>query len=125
MENPSKKPRKKASITQLRTQRKIGKTDRFLGKDRIRLTADTMGIEAGIWRQAQRFFSLLVDSKFNKGRKSEYLIASCLYLACRIHRSDKMMIDFSERLEVSLISFSFRPDFLSLLSVVVLFHFPQ
>lgn len=72
-----------------------------IGKERIRRTAESMGIEAMIWRQAQRYFSLLVDSKFNKGRRSEYLVASCLYLSCRMNKSDKMMIDFSERLTVS------------------------
>ena len=53
-----------------------------------------------IWRGAQRLFSLAVDAKFNKGRRSEYIIASCLYLQCRRQRHPQMLIDFSERLGV-------------------------
>lgn len=60
-----------------------------------------MRIDDRIWLGAQQFFTLAVDAKFNKGRRSEYLVASCLYLKCRYEQSPKMLIDFSERLGVS------------------------
>ena len=64
------------------------------------MVAEQMGIPGAISRPAQRFFSLAVDVKFNRGRRSEYIVASCLYLQCRYANSDKMLIDFSERLAV-------------------------
>lgn len=72
------------------------------GHERIRMTGEQMRIAGNVWRGAQRFFTLAVDAKFNKGRRSEYVVASCLYLQCRYTNSDKMLIDFSERLAVGL-----------------------
>lgn len=51
--------------------------------------------------KARRFFNLAIDAKFNKGRRTEYVVASCLYLANRYAGGNKMLIDFSERLTVS------------------------
>lgn len=51
---------------------------------------------------ATRSFSLAVDVKFNKGRKREYVIASCLYLQSRMLKEPYMLIDFSESLQVGL-----------------------
>lgn len=50
---------------------------------------------------AARTFALAVDQRFNKGRRTEYLIASCLYLQCRMMQDHHMLIDFAERLGVS------------------------
>lgn len=68
------------------------------------MVAEQMGISGSIYRAAQRFFTIAVDAKFNRGRRTEYIVASCLYLQCRYANSDKMLIDFSERLTVSLLS---------------------
>lgn len=60
-----------------------------------------MGLGAGIANGATRSFSLAVDQRFNKGRRTDYLVASCLYLQCRLMGEPYMLIDFSERLQVS------------------------
>ena len=36
------------------------------------------------------------------GRKSEYTQASCLYVACRLDKTNHMLIDFADALSVSL-----------------------
>lgn len=61
-----------------------------------------MHLSSAITRGAIRFFSLAVDNKFNRGRKTDYIIASCLYLQCRLKKDAHMLIDFSEHKGVSL-----------------------
>lgn len=60
-----------------------------------------MHIEPNVIKGAQRLFGIAVDNKFNRGRRTEYIVASCLYLQCRMKKESKMLIDFSERLSVS------------------------
>lgn len=60
-----------------------------------------MHLSSAITRGAIRFFSLAVDNKFNRGRKTDYIIASCLYLQCRLKKDAHMLIDFSEHKGVS------------------------
>ncbi len=59
-----------------------------------------MGVPFHTYNAAGRLFSLAIDNKFNRGRKKEYVIASCLYLQCRLASEAHMLIDFSERLAV-------------------------
>ena len=71
------------------------------GQSKIEQLANDMGLGVHIKNGARRFFGLAVDNKFNRGRKSEYIIASCLYLQCRLQNDPHMLIDLSERLRVS------------------------
>ena len=73
----------------------------FIGQMKIEQLANDMGLGVHIKNGARRFFGLAVDNKFNRGRKSEYIIASCLYLQCRLQNDPHMLIDLSERLRVS------------------------
>ncbi|ORY33138.1 hypothetical protein BCR39DRAFT_521422 [Naematelia encephala] len=71
------------------------------GKERITWLANSMGIDSFIRNGAVRYFSLAVDNSFTRGRRTEYVVASCLYLMCRKEKREHMLIDFSERLRVN------------------------
>jgi transcription factor IIIB subunit 2 len=71
------------------------------GRERIALLARQMNISFHVKNAASRLFDLAVGERFNRGRRSEHVIASCLYLASRLRKETYMLIDFSERLRVS------------------------
>jgi transcription initiation factor TFIIIB Brf1 subunit/transcription initiation factor TFIIB len=50
---------------------------------------------------AARTFTLALSYNFTKGRKTQYVIACCLYMTCRQEKSSHMLIDFSDALNVS------------------------
>lgn len=50
---------------------------------------------------ATRLYTLAVEHKFTKGRKSMNVVAVCLYVACRQKETrNYMLIDFSDLLQV-------------------------
>ena len=54
---------------------------------------------------ATRLYTLAVEHKFTKGRKSLNVIAVCLYVACRQKETrNYMLIDFSDLLQVNHVS---------------------
>ncbi|KAG0131303.1 cyclin-like protein [Tuber indicum] len=53
---------------------------------------------------AQRWFTLSVTHNFNRGRKTQFVIACCLYIVCRLEKSSHMLIDFSDILNVNVFS---------------------
>jgi transcription initiation factor TFIIIB Brf1 subunit/transcription initiation factor TFIIB len=50
---------------------------------------------------AQRYFNLAITNNFIQGRRSEHVVACCLYIVCRMEKTTHMLIDFSELLQVS------------------------
>lgn len=52
---------------------------------------------------AHRIYILAVAYNFNKGRRVEYVAATCLYTACRQMKVAFMLIDFSDSLNVRLL----------------------
>lgn len=59
---------------------------------------------------ATRLYTLAVEHKFTKGRKSLNVVAVCLYVACRQKETrNYMLIDFSDLLQVRAFSFYFSP----------------
>ncbi|KAL7418455.1 transcription factor TFIIIB subunit brf1 [Cryptotrichosporon argae] len=70
------------------------------GKRRIANVCEDLGITI-LQQNATRMFQLAVDNRFNRGRRSEFVIASCVYLASRIQGQNTMLIDLSERLKVN------------------------
>ena len=68
---------------------------------RITHVAGHMGLNHTVRQGAVRLFALAVDANFHKGRRKDYVVASCLYLQSRMKREPHMLIDFSERLRVS------------------------
>ncbi len=49
---------------------------------------------------AHRLFILAVQRNFVQGRKTFVVIAACLYIVCRREKSDHLLIDFSDSLQV-------------------------
>lgn len=60
-----------------------------------------MKIREGIIDEAGRTYQLAFNAGFNKGRKSGYVVAACLYAACRRQKTTHMLIDFSDMMQVS------------------------
>jgi transcription factor IIIB subunit 2 len=50
---------------------------------------------------AQRWYTLAITNNFTKGRKAQYVVACCLYIACRLEKSSHMLIDFSDVLHIN------------------------
>lgn len=50
---------------------------------------------------AHRFYRIALDKNFTKGRRQAHMTAACLYVACRQEKSQHMLIDFSDALEVN------------------------
>lgn len=48
----------------------------------------------------QRYFNLAVNMNFVQGRRTQYVSAACLYAACRMNKTQHMLIDFSDILQV-------------------------
>lgn len=72
-----------------------------IGQMRITHVAGHMGLNHTVRQGAVRLFALAVDANFHKGRRKDYVVASCLYLQSRMKKEPHMLIDFSERLRVS------------------------
>lgn len=48
-----------------------------------------------------RHFRTALTNNFVKGRKSQHVLCACLYLACRQNRTDHMLMDFAEAINVN------------------------
>lgn len=48
-----------------------------------------------------RHFRTALTNNFVKGRKSQHVLSACLYLACRQNRTDHMLMDFAEAINVN------------------------
>jgi transcription factor IIIB subunit 2 len=81
-----------------------GSLELMVGQIRISLVAGHMALGHAVRQGAQRLFALAVDSNFHKGRRKDYVVASCLYLQSRLRKEPHMLIDFSERLQVSFVA---------------------
>lgn len=86
------------------------------GRKRIKQLAQGMKLSDRLSEAAQRWFNLAVSTNFVKGRKSGYVIAACLYITCRMEKTHHMLIDFSDLLQVSRLSFRRRVHILRSLS---------
>ena len=50
---------------------------------------------------AHRWFTIAVEKNFVQGRGTIHVVAACLYIACRQEKSQHMLIDFSDALQVN------------------------
>ncbi|KAF8004069.1 hypothetical protein HF325_001517 [Metschnikowia pulcherrima] len=73
-------------------------------KQKIRLLASSMRIPDYIHESACGWFKLALVQNFVQGRRSQNVIAACLYVACRHERTPHLLIDFSSRLQISVYS---------------------
>ncbi|CAE6481178.1 unnamed protein product [Rhizoctonia solani] len=71
------------------------------GRMLIRQQSSALHLGELIVEKAQRYYNLAISHRFIKGRKSEYVAAVCLYVACRTSGTRHMLIDFSDMLRVN------------------------
>jgi len=69
---------------------------------KIQSVASAMKIPEAIATAAIRTYTLAVEHKFTKGRKSLQVVGVCLYVACRQQTTQNrfMLIDFADMLQV-------------------------
>jgi transcription factor IIIB subunit 2 len=71
------------------------------GRRRIQEVASRMRLGNHFVDAAHRLYTIAVEKNFVQGRKSPHVTAACLYIACRQERSQHMLIDFSDALQVN------------------------
>jgi transcription initiation factor TFIIIB Brf1 subunit/transcription initiation factor TFIIB len=68
---------------------------------KITMISSVLRLSETISNAALRMYTLAVEHKFTKGRKSLNVVAVCLYIACRQKDTHThMLIDFSDLLQV-------------------------
>ncbi|KAF9524769.1 hypothetical protein CPB83DRAFT_860671 [Crepidotus variabilis] len=69
---------------------------------KIQSIANVLHLSEVVCLAATRLYTLAVEHKFTKGRKSMNVVAVCLYIACRQKETrNYMLIDFSDLLQVN------------------------
>ncbi|CAH1764043.1 268_t:CDS:2 [Entrophospora sp. SA101] len=63
--------------------------------------ATALRLSDHLMEAAQRYFNLAITNNFIQGRKTEHVVAACLYIVCRSERTSHMLIDFSDILQVN------------------------
>lgn len=71
---------------------------------KLRAVSQALNIPEYITDAAFQWYKLALAHNFVQGRRSQNVIASCLYVACRKEKTHHMLIDFSSRLQVSVYS---------------------
>ncbi|CCD23131.1 transcription factor TFIIIB subunit BRF1 NDAI_0B00970 [Naumovozyma dairenensis CBS 421] len=71
---------------------------------KLRAVSHALSIPEYITDAAFQWYKLALAYNFVQGRRSQNVIASCLYVACRKEKTHHMLIDFSSRLQVSVYS---------------------
>lgn len=71
------------------------------GRRRIQDVASRMRLSNYFVDAAHRFFTVAVEKNFVQGRRTTHVVAACLYIACRQEKSQHMLIDFSDALQVN------------------------
>ncbi|CAH8258603.1 unnamed protein product [Arabidopsis lyrata] len=75
-----------------------------IARDELRNLKDALGIgdeRDDVIVMAAEFFEMATDQNFTKGRRTELVQSSCLYLTCREKKIPFLLIDFSSYLRVS------------------------
>ncbi|KAG5440408.1 hypothetical protein PCK2_000541 [Pneumocystis canis] len=86
------------------------------GRRRINALAIALNLSERHAETAVRYFTLAVTHNFIQGRRSQYVIASCLYIVCRLERTSHMLIDFSDILQINV--FTLGSTFLKLVHIL-------
>ena len=71
------------------------------GKRRIQEVAARLRLGNRYIDAAHRLFTIAVEKNFVQGRRTMHVVAACLYIACRQEKSQHMLIDFSDALQVN------------------------
>ncbi|CAH8392836.1 unnamed protein product [Eruca vesicaria subsp. sativa] len=87
-----------SGITSSRARRsRIARDELMNLRDALQIGVD----RDDVVNMASRLFDMAADQNFTKGRRSELVLSSCLYLACRYKNLAVLLIDFSSYLRVS------------------------
>ncbi|PVU94956.1 hypothetical protein BB561_002137 [Smittium simulii] len=73
----------------------------YNAKLRLQAIATALKLPIHYVDSAQRYYHLALNQGFTRGRKSQIVSASCLYIVCRMEKSPQMLIDFSELLQAN------------------------
>ncbi|SCW03886.1 LAFE_0H01200g1_1 [Lachancea fermentati] len=73
-------------------------------KRKLRAVSHALNIPDYVTDAAGQWYKLALAFNFVQGRRSQNVIAACLYVACRKEKTHHMLIDFSSRLQVSVYS---------------------
>ncbi|KAL9191491.1 hypothetical protein ACHAXT_001197 [Thalassiosira profunda] len=71
------------------------------GRRRIQEVAGLMRLGPHYVDAAHRLFTVAVERNFVQGRRRAHVIAACLYTSCRQEKSQHMLIDFSDALQIN------------------------
>jgi transcription factor IIIB subunit 2 len=71
------------------------------GRRRIQEVASRLRLGSHFVDAAHRLFTIAVEKNFVQGRRTTHVVAACLYIACRQEKSQHMLIDFSDALQVN------------------------
>ncbi|KAL3772234.1 hypothetical protein ACHAWO_012632 [Cyclotella atomus] len=71
------------------------------GKRRIQDVASQLRLGQHFVDAAHRLFTVAVEKNFVQGRRRAHVVAACLYTACRQEKSQHMLIDFSDALQIN------------------------
>jgi transcription factor IIIB subunit 2 len=71
------------------------------GRRRIQDVASRLRLGSHYVDAAHRLFTIAVEKNFVQGRRTTHVVAACLYISCRQEKSQHMLIDFSDALQVN------------------------
>uniref|UniRef100_A0AAQ6A2I6 B-related factor 1 n=1 Tax=Amphiprion ocellaris TaxID=80972 RepID=A0AAQ6A2I6_AMPOC len=71
------------------------------GKRQIQQLGSQLQLNQHCLDTAFNFFKLVVSKHLTRGRKTEHVIAACLYLVCRTEGTPHMLLDLSDLLQVN------------------------
>ncbi|KAK6928003.1 Brf1, TBP-binding domain [Dillenia turbinata] len=57
--------------------------------------------DESVVRQSMAFYTIAVERNFTRGRWTDQVAASCLYISCRENKKPYLLIDFSDQLRVN------------------------
>ncbi|ODV80092.1 TFIIB-domain-containing protein [Suhomyces tanzawaensis NRRL Y-17324] len=92
------------------------------GKRKIKRIAAALNIPEYISDSAGEWFKLALAQNFVQGRRSQNVLATCLYVACRKEKTHHMLIDFSSRLQISV--YSLGATFLKMVKALHIVNLP-
>ena len=74
------------------------------GRRSIQQMASKMQLNSHNVDTALSYFKMAVEYRFIQGRKTEHVVAACLYVVCRLEQTSHMLLDFADLLQVNVYS---------------------
>ncbi|ORX95439.1 BRF1-domain-containing protein [Basidiobolus meristosporus CBS 931.73] len=93
----------RAAIGSYRRQNALESREKTIaeGRQRIQSIATALRLSERFMEAAQRYFNLAIANNFLQGRKTQNVVAACLYVVCRMEKTSHMLIDFSDILQTN------------------------